>query len=276
MRHRVHADRRPSPTVPEMTAAYFHLDDGRLVPEHRAHGPWAEDMLHGRLVGGVAARQLELDHGEPGWRATRLTVDLFRPAAMAPVTVETRPVRVGRKVKVVDAMIDVDGHTVGRVTALFLTEGDEPPGSIWRPHHEPWPAPDEVAAPTDGTGSKEQTEWLFRVVEGGMGSAERSRVWTNDTAQLVAGEDMTPLVRAAVSGDIVCPLVNFSDDGLHYINADYTMLIGRYPEGPWIGIESTDQVGADGVTAALGTMYDERGVFGMSGGGSLARPPLRH
>ena len=36
-----------------------------------------------RLLGGLAARSLEAECGVPGWRVARLTVDLFRPAAMA-------------------------------------------------------------------------------------------------------------------------------------------------------------------------------------------------
>ena len=84
-------------------------------------------MMHGRLLGSLAARALEAEHGAPGWRAARLTVDLFRPAAMALVEVDVRPVRVGRRLQVIDAWLSCDGHEVGRATAVFLAESDEPP-----------------------------------------------------------------------------------------------------------------------------------------------------
>ncbi len=256
-----------------MTGFYFSQDDEGFVPTPLARGPWSPDMLHGRLLGGLAARALEADYGDDGWRAARLTVDLFRPAAMAPVQIALQPVREGRKVRVIDAMITCDGHEVGRVSAVFLVTSADPPGTIWRPEHETWPAPDSVE--NDGTtGAAEHNGWLFRVVDGGMGTGARSRVWTNDTVELVEGEAMSPLVRAAVSGDIACPLVNFSDEGLYYINADYTMLLGRYPVGDWIGIESAEQIQADGVSMAMATMYDEQGPFATSGGSSLTRPPL--
>ncbi len=230
-------------------------------------------MLHGRLLGGLAARSLETEYGEIGWRAARLTVDLFRPAAMAPVQISLRPVRQGRKVRVVDAVITCDGHEVGRVSAVFLVASQDPPGTIWRPYHSPWPDPDAVTS-DETTGSAEHNGWLFRVVDGGMGTGERSRVWTNDTVSLVGNEPMSPLVRAAVSGDIACPLVNFSDEGLYYINADYTMLLGRYPVGEWIGVASTEQIQAEGISVAMATMYDAHGPFATSGGTSLTRPPL--
>jgi hypothetical protein len=231
-------------------------------------------MLHGRLLGGLAARAIEADFGLPGWRVARLTVDLFRPAAMAPVQVSTRSIRKGRQVQVGDALLRCDGHDVGRATAVLLTTGDEPPGHIWRPGFEQWPDPQSLSAPTDGTGAAEDEGWLFRAVQGGFGSGEQSRVWTNETLQLVDGEPLSPFVRAAISGDIACPLANSSDEGLHYINADYTMLIGRYPVGDWVGIEVSQQIAADGISVASSLLVDRAGPFATSGGASIARPPL--
>ncbi|MGI9595645.1 MAG: thioesterase family protein [Acidimicrobiales bacterium] len=258
-----------------MTDSYFHAHPDGFKPEFRAHGPWAEDMMHGRLIGGLAARALEAEFGGPGWRAARLTVDLFRPAAMAPIQIATKVVRNGRKVRVADAVATCDGHEVGRTTGLFLVEGDEPPGRIWQPTPTTWPYPETLPAPADETGAAEHDGWLFRTVEGGMGTGERSRVWTNDTIALVDDEPLSPLVRAAVSGDIACPLANSGSEGIHYINADYTMLLARYPIGDWVGLEVAQQIQADGIAIASATLVDRQGPFATSSGASLARPPLQ-
>ena len=134
-----------------VTDSYFQSVGSGVVPLPHAHAPWGDDMLHGRLLGGLAARALEAEHGAPGWRAARLTVDLFRPAAMALVEIDVRPVRAGRRIKVTDALMRCDGHDVGRATAVFLAESEEPPGRIWRPQPEPWPDPDSIE--TSGAGS---------------------------------------------------------------------------------------------------------------------------
>jgi hypothetical protein len=105
-------------------------------------------------------------------------------------------------------------------------------------------------------------------------SAEQSRVWTRDRAGLVAGEPLTPFVRAAMSGDLACPLANGSDQGLYYINGDYTLALGRYPVGEWIGLEAAQQVAADGISIAASTLVDLSGPFATSTGTSLARPAL--
>jgi hypothetical protein len=229
-------------------------------------------MLHGRLLGGLAARALEAEHGAPGWRAARLTVDLFRPAAMELVEIDVRPIRTGRRITVSDAWIRCGGHDVGRATAVFLAESEAPPGRIWRPRHEPWPDPDSIG--TTEAGSPDHDGWWFRVVRGGFGTGEQTRIWTRETISLVDDEPVSPFVRAALSGDIACPLANSSDQGLHYINADYTMLIGRYPVGEWVGLDVAQQIDADGIAVGSATLVDRSGPFATSGGASLARPPI--
>ena len=172
-------------------------------------------------------------------------------------------------------MVTCEGHEVGRVTGLFLVEGEEPPGTIWQPERSVWPAPEDVPVEAgEETGAAEHDGWLFRTVEGGMGTGKRSRVWTNDTIALVDDEPLSPLVRAAVSGDIACPLANSGSEGIHYINADYTMLIARYPEGPWVGLEVAQQIASEGIAIASATLVDRRGPFATSSGASISRPPL--
>jgi hypothetical protein len=255
-----------------VTDSYFHSVGSGVMPRPHAHAPWGDDMLHGRLLGALAARALEAEHGAPGWRAARLTVDLFRPAAMALVEIDVRPIRAGRRIKVTDAWMRCDGHDVGRATAVFLAESDQPPGRIWRPWHEPWPDPDSIE--TSEAGSPDHAGWWFRVVRGGFGTGEQTRIWTRETTRLVDDEPVSPFVRAALSGDIACPLANSSDDGLHYINADYTMLIGRYPVGEWVGLEVAQQIDAAGISMGSATLVDRSGPFATSGGVSLARPPM--
>lgn len=255
-----------------MTDSYFQSVGAGVSPFPHAHAPWGDDMLHGRLLGGLAARALEAEHGAPGWRAARLTVDLFRPAPMSLVQIDLRPIRAGRRIVVSDARMRCDGYDVGRATAVFLAESEQPPGRIWRPRHEPWPEPDSIE--TTEAGSSDHAGWWFRVVRGGFGTADQTQIWIRETGRLVDDEPVSPFVRTALTGDIACPLANSSDDGLHYINADYTLLIGRYPLGEWVGLEVTQQIDADGISAGSATLVDRTGPFATSGGVSLARPPI--
>lgn len=255
-----------------MTTPYLRSTPTGLAPEPIARSPWSAEMLHGRLIGGAAARALETDFGAARWRAGRLTVDLFRPAAMSELTIETRAVREGRRIRVADALVTCGGHLVARATVLFLAEGREPPGNIWRPDAESWPTPDSL--PDHGYEVGAFPAWRIKGVDGGFASAERGRVWTNETAPLVDDEEMSPFVRAAVSADLACPMANGSDEGLHYINGDYTLALGRYPVGTWVGLRVSNQIAAGGISIGSCVLVDRNGPFATSTGSSLATAPL--
>ena len=210
----------------------------------------------------------------PGWRAARLTVDLFRPAALTLVEIDVRPIRAGRRIKVSDVWMRCDGHDVGRATAVFLPESEEPPGGIPLAASARAVARSRLDRDVRGRLPRTTTAGWFRVVRGGFGTGEQTRVWTRETTRLVDDEPVSPFVRGALSGDIACPLANSSDDGLHYINADYTMLIGRYPVGEWLGLEVEQQIDVDGISMGAATLVDRTGPFATSGGVSLARPPM--
>jgi hypothetical protein len=217
----------------------------------------------------LAARAIEAEIDASIQRVARLTVDLFRPAGMLAIQVETQTIRAGRRIEVIDALVSAGGHLVARVTGLVLALGTEPPGKIWRPEPTSWPSPLDATPETSSDG------WQFLPVTGGFDTGERTRVWTNETRRLVEGEELSPLVRAAVSGDLACPLANASKDGLHYINADYTLTLGRQPVGPWIGLEVAQQIQSDGISLGSATLVDTNGPFAMSTGSSITTQPLR-
>ena len=257
-----------------MPDPYFRLVDDGFLPGPHACGPWSNEMLHGRLLGGLAARALEAEFGGDGWRAARLTVDLFRPAPMDAVTVTTQVVRHGRRIKVGDATLRGGGNDVGRTTVVFLRTGEAPPGRVWSP--SPWPATDPESFPTPLWREEgPPPAWEIRVAGGGFGTGERSRIWTRDTAALVDDEPLTPFVRAALAGDIASPLANGSDAGIHYINGDYTVTLARYPRGAWIGVEAAQHLAADGIALGACTLYDLDGPIGTSTATALATPALR-
>ena len=72
-------------------------------------------------------------------------------------------------------------------------------------------------------------------------------VWLRDVTPLVEGVPMTPFTRAAMAGDVASSLTHFGTDGLHYINADYTLTLSRLPEGPDIGLAALTHSSHDGV-----------------------------
>ena len=214
--------------------------------------------MHGRLLAGLAAWAVEREHGDEAFQPVRLTVDLYRSPAMDPTSVTTTVVRAGGRVRAVDANVTVGGVDVARASTLWLRGAEAPVDDA--PHSEPWDAASPDSAPVQFGGAFE-----VRAVDGqGFGALGPRRTWLRDTWQLVAGEPMTPFVRAALAADFASPLANSASTGLDYINADLTLHLGRLPDGEWIGIEVADRVASGGVSVACCRFHDRTGPIGWS------------
>ncbi|MEU6394632.1 acyl-CoA thioesterase domain-containing protein [Streptomyces sp. NPDC046939] len=249
----------------ENEAPYFTLDDGVFVPGEQARGWWAPGTVHGRLLAGLAARALEREHGAEGMHVARLTVDLFRSAPLAPVRVRTERVRDGRRIRVADAVVlgagtDGAGEPLARVSAVLLRTSTPPPGYI--PATGPWDAPPPDELPPSHTA---RTFWRFdeelRPVREWRGD-QRRRAWLRESRPLVAGESVSPLVRVTLAADSASPMAHASDEGLRYINADFTLTLSRLPLSDAIGLEATAHTAEDGIAVGHCALYDTAGPIG--------------
>lgn len=241
----------------------FTPDGDRLVPSASARSPWSDAMVNGHHVGGLVAWGVQRDSPDPGLQLSRLTVDMVRPVPVRPLRVVARRVRDGRRLRAVDVGV-LDGDVeVARGSALLLRRSEHPLGEPWAP--EPWdvPPPEAVEGASGGTMSFE----IRRIADW---NGQQGRVWLRERVEFVAGEPLTPLLRAALMADFANPLGNSGGDGLEFINADLTLYLARDPRGEWIGMESAGHAGADGVGVGTAWMYDRDGRIGHCVAAALA------
>jgi hypothetical protein len=240
---------------------FFVPSERGLLPSVKAVGPWASDMLHGRLLAGLAAWAIERDHGLAEFVPVRLTVDMFRNPPMEPAEVTTAMVRAGGRVRAMDAVVRIGGKDVAKASALFLRTGEDPVDD--RVAVSPaWdaPPPDELTAEIiDEPGFD-----VLSPPDRGFGAPGRRQAWVRDRRPLVGGVALTPFVRSALAADYASPLANFGATGLDFINADLTLHLGRLPEGEWIGLETSHRVANDGVSIAVCALHDHRAPIGVS------------
>ncbi|MDA4108655.1 thioesterase family protein [Mycolicibacterium holsaticum] len=260
-----------------MTTAFFTRDGNAFVPGPLAQGPWGQ-TISGNYVGGLLGHVLERDAGEPDFQPTRLTVDLFRPAALAPVSVRTTVVRAGRRLKLVDALMQQDDKVVARGTALFLRRGEQPADEIWTSPvtmPEPPPTPDPIPP------GLSTLVWTYGRHEREPGPGEGlsnwqhsgpKHIWVRDFRPLVTGEELTPFTRAAMAGDMVSSLTHFGPSGLQWINADYTLTLARLPKGPYLGLAALTHYSDAGVATGSATLVDEHGPIGSGVANALSNP----
>jgi acyl-CoA thioesterase len=125
-----------------------------------------------------------------------------------------------------------------------------------------------------------------RPIEGEFGSVQQKRAWMRENRALIAGERLTPFIRAAVAWDFTNPVANSGGQGLQFVNADIALyctasprLLHRLAATEWIGFEVNAHHSHAGVAVAECTLYDIEGAIGASavcGAGQRRRAvPLR-
>jgi hypothetical protein len=251
--------------------AFFTREGQSLVPSPMARSPWAPDMMHGRYLAGLLARAIEIEHGDPEFHPGRITVDLFRSPPMHPLEVTTKVARTGNRIRVVDGEVTMDGGVYARASVVLLKRSEQPAGEVWTP--PPWDAPHPTTLPEP----EFEAPWDMRSVsESWFGAFEQKRIWLREIRELVAGEEMTPFVRAATAADIANPLVNSGTNGLEFINGDITLYLARLPVDEWIGFEASHHISADGIAVGGSIVYDTHGPIGTSTVGALAQRRMRN
>jgi len=237
-------------------------DDG-LVPNEIAQGGWGP-TLGGQVIGGLLARGIEQHVTDDELVPARLTVDILRRVATAPVRVSADVVRTGRRMQSVDAAMTQDDEVVARASALYLRRSAQPDGAIWStPLHMP-PVPDEPDEFSEDVP-------MFIKAYGRTPDGSDANAWQHDGPRfawlreiraLVDGEQMSPFVRAAMAVDVTSSMANFSTTGLAFINADYTLTLSRLPVGPYIGLAALTHYSDAGIATGTASLFDTTGPIG--------------
>jgi acyl-coenzyme A thioesterase PaaI-like protein len=245
-------------------AAYFEREGDFFVPNEIAKGGWGP-TLGGQVVGGLLAREIDRATVDTDLQPARLTVDILRRVSMDPVRVHALLVRSGGRMQAVEATITQGAEEVARASALYLRRGPQPADDVWTTPITMPPVPDMPDEWPDSTPMFVQP--YGRDPDSACGDFAwqhdgRRYAWVYDFRELVKGEKLTPFVRAAMAVDVTASLTNFGLTGLRFINADYTMMLSRLPEGEFIGMASLTHYSHSGVATATASLFDVHGPIG--------------
>ena len=261
--------------APDYRAALFTRDGDVFTPSPSAKGGWGQSVS-GHVVGGILAWAAERMVDDPQMQPARLTVDIPRPMALEPVELTSRVLRDGKRLRLVEVVVEQNGDAVARATALFLRRGPQPEGQTWSPELDMPQVPqdfrDEDASlfvRTYGWGVPLQKP------EPGWPEPGPKYTWLYLNQPIVDGEPLSPFVAAAMAGDVTASLGNWGTNGLQFINADYTLTLSRLPEGPLIGLAAQGHCSNGGVASASATLVDQRGPFGHGVSVALAHSGFR-
>lgn len=259
-----------------MSESIFLRDGRRLLPTELARGPWDPLALHGGAPAALLTSAFEAHEPAPGLALARLGFELLRPIPFAPLHLELRTVRAGRRVQELAGELHADLGDDGtvlvcRASALRVAEvpgalPELPPGAL---AGEPMPGPDqgepvrfalEDSPRTSFAASAMEMRWLDDPLTPGP-----ARVWMRLRPTLLPGEPASPLARLAATADFgngVSASLPFSD--YLFINADLTVHLHRRPRGEWIGIAARTLLHEGGTGLAESVLYDIEGPVGRA------------
>ncbi|MET0371505.1 MAG: hypothetical protein ABW039_09030 [Sphingobium sp.] len=243
-----------------MSATGFFARDGALyVPLEPTHGYWKHDSLHGRAIVGLIGYEMERVHGADGLVPVRYNVDMHKLARFAPVAIETRVIRDSARLRLVEAVMLLDGVEHARAQCQFLRAAEAPPGRVWAP--APWDAPPPDALTPLPVGKLPRLfDWI--PISGKLGHYAPRQMWMREHYDLVEGEPLTPWSRVTLAADFASPWTHGGDAGIRYINTDVVVQVHRMPVGEWIGFEASGHEASQAIAVGQCRIYDVEGPLG--------------
>jgi hypothetical protein len=249
--------------------AFYERDGDRFRATELTRGPWDPGAQHAGPPAALLAYAMEALPEAEGFQVGRITCEILRSVPIAPVRVQARVVRPGRRVQMLEAELsDLEGEVLMRARAwlIHLGEVEVPPEAILAT--EPPPPPEEARQgdffPT-GEEHGYHSAMEVRFVAGDWLQPGPATVWLRMRQPLVAGEEPTPLQRTLVVADVgngVSASLDFRR--FLFINVDVTAQLERMPEGEWIGIDAVTRPQPTGVGSSDSVLFDRRGRIGRA------------
>jgi Thioesterase-like superfamily len=229
-------------------------------------GPWSAHSQHGGPPSALAARALERHEPDEGQRLARVAVDILRPVPVGKITVRARTVRPGRRVALLEAVLEADGQEVLQVRGWRIAvPAGQGPSTPAGPPPPPIPAEQPPPAFPGGhtAGYLEAVDW--RYVAGGFDTPGPASVWARPRIPLIPGEETSPMCRAlllADSGSGVSAALNPVQ--FLFINVDLTLILPRDPVGEWLLLGAVTTIEGRGTGLAETSVSDAGGRCGTA------------
>jgi hypothetical protein len=247
--------------------AFYERDGDLFAATELTRGPWDPGAQHAGPPSALLGYAIEQLPDTAEFQVGRITFEILRSVPIAPVRVQARVVRPGRRVQMVEAELsDTGGEVLMRARAWRIRTAavDVPPEAIVTGEVPP-PPEDGAGANFFPTGQDHgyHTAMEVRFLSGDFVEPGPAKVWLRMRRPLVAGEEPTPLQRTLVVADVgngVSASLDFRR--FLFINVDLTVQLERMPAGEWICVDAVTLPQPNGVGTAESVLSDRDGRIG--------------
>ncbi len=243
---------------------YVQVDDDTFDATDLTIGPWSDDAQHGGPPAALLARAVERAGSIVGGQASRLAFDILGPVPVGRVHLDTRVLRPGRRVELVEATLDAGDRPLMRVTAWRTRTADGEPGPAGTAPHTP-----DDGTPGDLRFFRREVAYHraldWRVVHGDFMTPGPAAAWTRPLCTLVDGEPITPLEHLLVMTDASSGVSSVLDWATtSFANIDLVVALRRPPTGEWLATDAATHLGGTGTAQCFAALYDADGLVGRS------------
>src|ERR1700716_1546463 len=224
--------------------AIYRVDGNRVVTSPKAAGPWDAGMQHGSAPAALAVWAAEAIPTAQPMRIARVTIDLMRPAPVAPLTLQTEILRDARKiqlcaVRLLAEDVIVVGATILKIKTQALTlpsELADLPVELPGPDQAREEAPDFSASPF-------VTGISMRAARGQFGLPGPGAIWYRVDRALGECPPVSQTMRTVVAADFcngTSAVLDFRK--WTFINADLTISLARQTIRAWLLLDTASVV----------------------------------
>lgn len=232
-------------------------------PNGSAQGAWNEHEQHMAPATGIIAAELEQFQPRADLRIGRVSLDILGLIPLTPFTITTRVIRPGKTIELIEATMAAQGRAciVARAWRMQISDTTDVAGLEDR----------KIAAPEtmydwDGMG-----QWAGGFIASMQFKTNKERrsgkgvVWMNNDLDMVEGQATSSFVHMMGMIDTANGIVTrVNPTQWAFPNLDLNIHLLRLPQGKWLGLDTTQQYGHDGIGLTSSVLHDEAGVFGHS------------
>lgn len=253
-------------------SAYYQLinttinDNGAKTSHYRSlihtQGAWNPHEQHMAPASGIMAAELEQFQARPDMRIARLSYDIFGLIAFGDFSITTRIIRPGKTIELLESEMVANNRTciVARAWRMATQDSSE----IAALEDQSVTHPDQLN-PWDG-----MQRWpggyikSFTAKKDPQHRAGNGIVWLSNNKSMVEGQPTTDFVRLMGMVDTANGVAPRQKNEFTWAfpNLDLQIHLYRYPSGQWLGLETTQQYGADGIGLTSSVLHDIHGPFG--------------
>lgn len=258
-----------------MTSYFERTGERTFRATEHTGGAWDQDTQHVAPALGLLVHAVEQDRDarrSDGLRIGRASFDILGTMPLAEVEVTVRVLRPGRTIELVEATLAHGGRAAVVLRAWLLDA--RPTADVAGTALTTLPPP-AAMDPWDPTtvwagGFIASVELRRAAVAPGRGA-----FWVRTPLDLVDDETVSPVARAAGLWDISNGMVARADPGaVVFPNVDLTAHLVREPvlEDGWVGFDTTQTYGPDGLGLTSSVLHDAAGPLGTSAQVLTVRP----